>query len=272
MICLTVSNGSIKHVLLVFLILASMTIVSVFAFDELVAPTIPPNVIFLQTSRVLIVLATTILAVFIVRRMKRLLSGRIGTQPAGLFEFIMIALLVTISVFSLLHVFNVDTNTLLLSGGIISLTVGLVVSTFVGDTLAGMLVLLLNLYRVGDTVLVNNIPSRVVEMNALVTRFRNDAGGIISIPNTAISQGGVIVTRFSDLGEVTVNRLTYAKGDRVYTTYMNSEGVVSALDSIHTRIKLDSGREVSFLNNSVLSGSIAVARIVEDKGEEKKMG
>jgi small-conductance mechanosensitive channel len=97
----------------------------------------------ISRARILIVLATAILAVFIVRRMKRLLSGRIGTQPAGLFEFIMIVLLVTISVFSLLHVFNIDTNTLLLSGGIISLTVGLVVSTFVGDTLAGMLVLLL---------------------------------------------------------------------------------------------------------------------------------
>jgi len=198
--------------------------------------------------------------------MKRLLSERIGPRPADLFELLMIVLLVLIMAFSLLHVFNVDTNTLLLSGGIISLTAGLVVSTFVGDTLAGMLVLLLNMYRVGDTVLVNNIPSRVVQMSAFVTRFRNDAGGVISIPNTAISQGGVVITRFPQLDDrVSLNMLPYSVGDRVFTMFLNAEGVVVSLDPIHTRIRLDSGRELLFLNNSVLSGSVAVARIDRDK-------
>ncbi len=246
--------------------MAIITLLSVYAFDELVAPSIPPNMLLLQTTRVLIVLATTGIAIFIVRRMKRVLSARIDPRPADLFEFLMIVLLVLISAFSLLHVFNVDTNTLLLSGGIISLTVGLVVSTFVGDTLAGMLVLLLNMYRVGDTVLVNNIPSKVVEMSAFVTRFRNNAGGIISIPNTAISQGSVVVTRFSQLDDgVSTNMLPYSVGDRVFTTFLNAEGMVVSLDPIHTRIRLDSGRELLFLNNSVLQGSVAVARIAGDK-------
>jgi small-conductance mechanosensitive channel len=198
--------------------------------------------------------------------MKRFLSERIGSRPADIFELLMIVLLVLIMAFSLLHVFNVDTNTLLLSGGIISLTAGLVVSTFVGDTLAGMLVLLLNMYRVGDTVLVNNIPSRVAQMSAFVTRFRNDAGGVISIPNTAISQGGVVITRFPQLEDrVSLNMLPYSVGDRVFTTFLNAEGVVVSLDPIHTRIRLDSGRELLFLNNSVLSGSVAVARIAINK-------
>lgn len=264
------TNGSIKRAMVVFLLLAPLTLVSVFLFDELVAPTIPTNIIFLQTSRVLIVLMTTAIAVFIVRRTKKFFSGRLGIQSANFFEFVTIAILITIAVFSLLHVFNVDTNTLLISGGIISLTVGLVISTFVGDTLAGMLVLLLRMYRVGDTVLVNNIPSTVEEMGAFVTRFRNDAGGIVSIPNVAISQGGVVITRFSDLGGGSWNRLPYVVGDRVYTTYLNAEGVVVVLDSIHTQIKLDSGMELSFLNNSVLSGSIAVAKVGESSNKEIK--
>jgi len=136
----------------------------------------------------------------------------------------------------------------------------------VGDTLAGMLVLLLNMYRVGDTVLVNNIPSKVVEMSAFVTRFRNNVGGIISIPNTAISQGSVVVTRFSQLDEgVSTNMLPYSVGDRVFTTFLNAEGVVVSLDPIHTRIRLDSGRELLFLNNGILQGSVAVAKIAGDK-------
>jgi small-conductance mechanosensitive channel len=261
----------IWRILIVFLVLASMTLVSIFAFDELVAPTITPNVVFLQTIRVLIVLTTTGIAIFVIRRMKKAISSRTKTNIAAFFEFVMIVILLIMSSFSLLHIFNVDTNTLLISGGIISITVGLVVSTFVGDTLAGMLVFLLNLYRIGDAVLVNNVPCRVEEMSTLVTRFRNDAGGILSIPNTAISQGGVIITRFSDLKNVaTVSRLPYEEGDRVYTTYMNAKGDVVALDSIHTRIRLDTGMEISFLNNSVLSGTVAVAKIVDEGNEAKK--
>jgi small-conductance mechanosensitive channel len=266
------TKNSAWRILVIFIALASMILVSVFLFDELVAPKIIPNLIFLQTLRVIIVLATTAIAVFIVRRVKKIIFGR-RTNAANFFEFIMVALVFITSAFQLLHIFNVDTNILLISGGIISITVGLIVSTFVGDTLAGMLVFLLNLYHVGDTVLVNSVPCRVEEMSALVTRFRNAAGGILSVPNTAISQGGVIVTRFPDQQDgATLNRLPYAKGDRIYTTYMNAEGVVEELDSIHTRIKLDSGLELSFLNNSVLSGSIAVARIVINKNEEKKKG
>jgi small-conductance mechanosensitive channel len=246
-----------------------MTLVSVFVFDELVAPKIPPNTVFVQTVRLLIVLMTTGIAVFVIRRMKKFISEKTQTNVATFFEFVMIGLVFLMSIFSLFHIFNVDTNTLLISGGIISITLGLVVSTFVGDTLAGMLVFLLNLYHIGDTVFVNNIPCRVDEMSAFVTRFRNDAGGILSIPNTAISQGSVIVTRFPDITGVTISRLPYAKGDRVYTTYMNAEGVVVALDSIHTQIRLDSERELSFLNNSVLSGTIAVAKIMGERKEEK---
>ncbi len=36
-------------------------------------------------------------------------------------------------------------------------------------------------------------------MSALVTRFRNYTGRRLSIPNTAISDGGIIITRFPDL-------------------------------------------------------------------------
>ena len=51
---------------------------------------------------------------------------------------------------------------------------------------------------------------------------------------------------------------------------MNAEGVVVDLDSMHTRIRLDSGMELCFLNNSILSGTIAVAKIVGEKREENK--
>jgi hypothetical protein len=93
---------------------------------------------------------------------------------------------------------------------------------------------------------------------------RASAGGVISIPNTAMTQGSVIITRFQNIDDgVLTNRLPYVKGDRVYTTYMNASGTVESVDPIHTRIRLDSGMELTFLNNSVLLGSVAVAKLVD---------
>lgn len=260
------TTGFIKHIIIVVAILVSLTLLSTFIFDEIVAPAIQPSIILSQATKILIILTFTTIAIFFLKRSKKLVSTKFDAQISNFFELVMMVFVIIISVFNILHVFNINTNTLLISGGIISLTIGLVVSTFVGDTLAGMLVFLLGLYRVGETVLVNNIPSRVEEMTALVTRFRNDAGGVISIPNTAIAQGGVIITRFQQLHEETLaNRLPYTKGDVVFTTYMNATGIVEAVDPIHTRIKLDSGMELVFMNNSILSGTVAVAKIVKEK-------
>lgn len=57
----------------------------------------------------------------------------------------------------------------------------------------------------------------------------------------------------------------HARADRIVSTYMNEEGVVQELTPLHTVIALDSGRELTFLNNSVLSGAVAVAKIAQTK-------
>jgi small-conductance mechanosensitive channel len=110
--------------------------------------------------------------------------------------------------------------------------------------------------------MVNNVPGKVEEITAMVTRIRNDVGGLIVIPNTAIVQGGVIVTTFP-AETVMRHRLPYSLGDRVYTTYLNQEGVVKELTPFYTRIQLDSGNELTFLNSSVLTGLVAVAKITK---------
>ncbi|HVP16544.1 MAG TPA: hypothetical protein VMT42_04185 [candidate division Zixibacteria bacterium] len=80
-------------------------------------------------------------------------------------------------------------------------------------------------------------------------------------PNTAIVQGGVIVTTFPASEAIVRSRLPYSQGDGVCTTYMNEQGVVRELTPFCTRIRLDSGKELTFLNSSVLTGSVAVAKI-----------
>jgi small-conductance mechanosensitive channel len=150
----------------------------------------------------------------------------------------------------------------LASAGIISVTAGLVISTFVGGLLSGFLVFTTFQFKEGDNVIVNNIPGKVTEMTALVMRIQTDVGQI-TLPNSAIASGGVIVTAVGQYQPSKVSRLPYSLGDRVITSYMNEQGIVKEITALQTVIHLDSGKEITFLNSSVLSGGVPVAKITQ---------
>ena len=85
----------------------------------------------------------------------------------------------------------------------------------------------------------------------------------ITIPNSAVASGGVIITSVRKPESAFESRLPYSVGDRVVTLYKNEAGTVKELTAFHTTILLDSGGEIVFLNNSVLSGTVAIAKIAK---------
>jgi small-conductance mechanosensitive channel len=262
--------NSLKRFLLVLALLAAVTLTVGLVFDQVVAVSTKPPLLFAQAIRTLIIVVFGSVIILFIRRSRSLLSSRVGVHPATVFQFFMVIIVFIVMIFAVLNIFQVPATTLLVSGGVVSIVLGLVISTFVGNILAGTMVLTTNPYRVGDDVLVNNMPGKILEITAFTTRIMNYAGGQMVIPNSAIIQGAVIVTKVSGQETVQQSRLPYSLGDRVYTTYMSGEGVVKELSPFYTKILLDSGRELTFLNNSVLSGSVAVARISADQGETLK--
>jgi small-conductance mechanosensitive channel len=253
--------SSVKRFALVIAILIVVAFGLVFAYDQLFAAQAHLTMLIHQTVRTVIVVSFGLIIILFIRRSKTLLSKHVGVHLAAVFQFFMVLVVGIVVVFVSLGIFQVSPTSLLLGGGIASIVIGLVISTFVGNVLAGTLVLVTRPFSIGDVVMVNNIPGRVEEITAMVTRIRNDIGGLVVIPNTAIVQGGVIVTTFPASDASVRRRLPYSQGDRVYTTYMNQEGVVKELTPFYTRILLDSGKEITFLNSSVLTGTVAVAKI-----------
>jgi small-conductance mechanosensitive channel len=253
--------SSVKRFVIVLALLVAVAFGLVFSFDKLIAARTQLTTLIAQTVETLIVVAFGFIIMFFIRRSKPLLSKYVGAHLALVFQFFMILIVGIVIIFASLDIFQVSPTTLLVGGGIASIVIGLVISTFVGNILAGTLVLMTHPFSVGDIVMVNNIPGKVVEITAMVTRIKNDIGGLIVIPNTAIVQGGVIVTTFPASDAPVRGRLPYSLGDRVYTTYLNQEGVVKALTPFYTKILLDSGKELTFLNSSVLTGLVAIARI-----------
>jgi small-conductance mechanosensitive channel len=215
---LTSLVNSLKRFVLVLVLLAAITFSLVYVFDQLIAAPIKLSALFAQTARTIIVVVFGSLMIFVIRSFKSLLSRRIGPHLATIFQLFMVLTFVIVMVFSILDIFQVPSTTLLVGGGIVSITLGLVISTFVGNILAGTLVLVTNPFRVGDTVVINNVPGKIIEISAMVTRIRNDLGGQVVIPNTAIVQGSVIVTKIPS-GAALPSRLPYSLGDRVFTTY-----------------------------------------------------
>jgi small-conductance mechanosensitive channel len=258
--------SSVRRLVLVVALLVVVAFGLVLTFDQLIAARLIAQRIQLatliaQTAKTVIVVAFGFIIIFLIRRYRPLLSRYVGVHVATIFQIFMILIVAIVMVLASLDIFQVSPTSLLLGGGIASIVIGLVISTFVGNILAGTLVLMTHPFKVGDIVTVNNVPGKVEEITAMVTRIKNDIGGLIVIPNTAIVQGGVIVTTYPASDAPVRGRLPYSLGDRIYTTYMNQEGVVKELTPFHTRILLDSGKELTFLNSSVLTGLVAIAKI-----------
>jgi small-conductance mechanosensitive channel len=253
--------SSLKKLTAFILFIVVLAAITILFFELFVAgPTNLPT-FFDRLIDISLVFVFTLTALFFLRRIKTLLTPRIGIQVATILQFLSMGIAILIMSFIILGFFDVSLTTLLTSAGIITVTVGLIISTFVGGILSGALVFTTHQLKIGEDVMVNNVPGRVIDMTALVMRIRTDVGQI-TIPNSAVASGGVIITSVRKPEPSFESRLPYVVGDRVVTLYKNEEGLVKELTAFHTTILLDSGREITFLNNSVLSGAVPVAKIL----------
>jgi small-conductance mechanosensitive channel len=256
------STRSFKRFVIYLITTLALTTVVLYVFHQFVAEPISLSALIEQAVEIIISVSAWLAAIIIIRRFKPFMTQRVGIQASTLIYYVMLALSILVISFAVLYVLKVSVTDLLASAGIISVTVGLVISTFVGSLLSGFLVFTTYQFKEGDNVIVNNIPGRVTEMTALVMRIQTDVGQV-TLPNSAIASGGVIVTAVREYKPFKESRLPYNIGDRVITSYMNEQGIVKEITSLQTVIRLDSGKEITFLNSSVLSGGVPVAKITQ---------
>ncbi len=260
-----------QRLVLYLIITLILTIGTLYIFHQFIAGPISLSKLIEQAVEIIIIVVFWSAAIVIIRRFKPLMTQRIGNQAATIVQYVMLAIAILIMLFGILNVLQVSATDLLTGAGIISITVGLVISTFVGSLLSGFLVFTTYQFKVGDDVMVNSIPGKVTEMTALVMRIQTDVGQI-TIPNSAIASGGIIITAIRKYEEpLKEGRLHYAVGDRVITSYNNEQGIVKKVTLLQTIVHLDSGKEITFLNNSVLSGAVPIAKITQapSQTEEK---
>ena len=260
---------SLQKLVLYLVITFVLTVISLYIFHQFIATSISLPMLFDQTVRVIMIVGFSLAAIVIIRHFKTLVAQRIGDQAAIIVQYIMIAMTILIMIFIVFSILQVPLSDLLTSAGIISITAGLVISTFVGNILSGFLVFTNYPFKVGDDVMFNSIPGKIVEMTALVMRIYTDIGSV-TIPNSAIASGSVILTAVKKYEGLTEIRLHYVVGDRVITSFMNEQGTVKELTPYHTVVLLDSGMEITFLNTSVLAGMVQIAKITQTATAKKE--
>ncbi len=252
--------SSLRRLFVYLIVMLLVTIGTLYVFHQFIAEPISLSKLIEQAVEVIISVAFWLAAIAIIRHFKPLMAQRIGVQAATLVQYILLAIAVLIMTFGIMNILKVSATDLLASAGIISITAGIIISTFVGSLLSGFLVFTTYKFKEGDNVIVNNIPGKIVEMSALVMRIQTDVGQV-TIPNSAIASGGVIITAVRQYQPSKESRLHYSVGDRVITSYMNEQGVVKEISALYTIVHLDSGKEITFMNTSVMSGGVPIAKI-----------
>ncbi len=253
--------NSIKKVVIVLALLVVLAAGTLLLYNFYVQAPINLPTLADQYIRIALIAGFWLAVMYVIRRAKPVMATHFGDQSATIVQIFIGGIAVLVMVFAVLDVLGFSAESLLAGAGIVSLTVGLIVSTFVGNTLAGAMVYATHRLRVGDDIMFSGVPGKIVEMSALVTRVKTDVGHV-TIPNSAIASGMVIITRIHAHEAGWLSRLPYVQGDRVVTTYMQGgEGTVREISPLYTRVLLDSGKELTLLNNSVLAGSVAVAKV-----------
>ncbi len=260
---------TLQRLIFYLLVTLLLTIGILYVFHQFIAQPISLSKLFEEAVNVIIGILAWLAAAVIIRRFKPIVAQRMGEQAATIVQYVMLAIATLILMFGILKFINVSAAALLAGAGIISITLGLIISTFVGSILSGILVFTNYKYRVGDNVMINNIPGKVTEMTPLIMRIQTDVGQI-TIPNSAIASGGVIITCIRDFEMLKESRLHYKLGDRVISSFLNEQGAIKEITSYYTIIQLDSGKEVTFLNNSILSGAVVIAKITQPLTELKE--
>jgi len=247
----------VKQFLIVIAVVVIGTLGSIIIFEQLVTV---PILIISQSVRAAIIVASGTIVVVLIRRFRIAIGEHIGPHAASVFSFFLMLVTVLVVTLAVLHSFGASADALLLGGGAVTIILGLTASTFLGNILSGAVMFMTNPFKAGDNVLVDSIPGRIEEITTTFVRIRNDTGSETIIPNSAMLQGIVKLTKLPSHVTKSHN-LPYSLGDRIYTTYIEGEGVVTEITPYHMKIHLDSEKEVTIPNNSILTGAAHIAQI-----------
>lgn len=128
---------------------------------------------------------------------------------------------VLVLIFLILAAFKVDTMTLLVSAGVVSLVIGLGAQSLINDVIAGLFIVFEEVFEIGDIIVVDGFRGTVKEIGVRTTQIVDWGGNIKVINNSDIRN---LVNMTSELSTAYVNvDIEYGESiERVETVIKNN--------------------------------------------------
>lgn len=208
-------------------------------------------------------LVTVSIAFAIITATRRLTKRFSKTHPqfSESISFFIIILVSLVTSLSLLYQSNVNPQEILIAGSVVSIIVGIGMSTIIGNIFSGGLMLTTYPVKIGESIFIvgDNIRGRIEEISMLYTKIQTDEGKQYIVPNNAIIQGSVRILHDTPLLE----QLPYGEGD--YIEAIGGEekyvGTVIRITPKFTVILNDEKTKESILANvMILSGNFTIVR------------
>lgn len=215
-------------------------------------------------------LATIIISFILISGIKRLLqrmTPRIGIHLSTSISFFIAIIISMMAIVTLMYQWNIDPQSILVGGGVAAIIVGIGISNIVGNMLSAGLMLTTFPAKIGDSIYIVNdkIRGKVEEINFIYTKIITEEGTEYVVPNNAIVQGNVRITK--DVSNRHL-QLPFVEGEFVEVTDSSKRyrGMVSKITTNFTTLySSDSKNEIILSNNSIVAGQFIIIKEGRDK-------
>jgi small-conductance mechanosensitive channel len=185
------------------------------------------------------------------------------TQPqfSASLSFFIIIFISLIASISILYLWNVNPQEILVGGGVAAIIVGIGLSTIIGNIFSGGLMLTTFPAKIGDSIFIvnDNVRGKIEEITMMYTKVMTDQGTEYVVPNNAIIQGTIRVAKEYASDE----QIPFGEGDRIELT--DSSGkyagtVIKITPNFSTILSDDNKKETIFSNQLIQSGRFIITK------------
>lgn len=220
-------------------------------------------------------IATIIISFVVISAIRGLLqTTTVKISPhlsASIFFFIAVTISL-IAIISLMYQWNTNPESILVGGGVAAIIVGIGVSTIIGNMLSAALMLTAFPAKIGDSIQVvnDNIGGKIAEINFFFTRITTSQGTEYVVPNNAIVQGTVRITKNVPLNSST--ELPFIEGDDIEikdssTTYRGTVNRITANFTV-LRHGPKNSYETILANRAIVAGNFVVIKKTSDEKKD----
>jgi small-conductance mechanosensitive channel len=242
------------------LVIIAISWISLYLLGVLLPELGAENVI-VQIASTILIIGISLTVIGTVRRMVKRASNTIGLQLAAVISFSIIVFVLVVATLAAMVVWDIDIQAVLIGGGVAAIIIGFAISTLAGNIISGGLMLTTFPAKIGDSIFVvnDNIHGTVSEVTFLYTKVISDVGTEYIVPNTAIVQGSIRITKEARVAEnlpfANREQIEIVEGDKKYG------GIVTKITPKFTFLYSDSEKkEIVLPNASILSGKYVITK------------